>query len=108
MPVHENLDSLNVVDIPMRGADHRVATVGEDGEVRRRCQQRCRDRKDEKAELEELKKKIEEAGMTEEAKEKAMQELHRLEAMPPMSAEGTVSRTYIDWLISVPWKQKSK
>src|SRR4026209_2076647 len=46
--------------------------------------------------------------MTEEAKTKAMQELHRLEAMPPMSAEGTVSRTYIDWLISVPWKQKSK
>jgi ATP-dependent Lon protease len=65
-------------------------------------------RKDEKAELEELKKKIEEAGMTDEAKEKALQELHRLEAMPPMSAEGTVSRTYIDWLISVPWKQKSK
>src|ERR671929_217623 len=65
-------------------------------------------RKDEKAELEDLKKKIEEAGMTDEAKEKAMQELHRLEAMPPMSAEGTVSRTYIDWLISVPWKQKSK
>jgi ATP-dependent Lon protease len=65
-------------------------------------------RKDEKAELEDLKKKIEEAGMTDEAKEKAMQELHRLEAMPPMSAEGTVSRTYIDWLLSVPWKQKSK
>src|SRR5215207_3973667 len=65
-------------------------------------------RKDEKAELEELKKKIEEAGMTDEAKEKAMQELHRLEAMPPMSAEGTVSRTYIDWLISVPWRQKTK
>ncbi len=65
-------------------------------------------RKDEKAEMEDLKKKIEEAGMTEEAKEKAMQELHRLEAMPPMSAEGTVSRTYIDWLVSVPWKQKSK
>jgi len=65
-------------------------------------------RKDEKAELEELKKKIEDAGMTDEAKEKALQELHRLEAMPPMSAEGTVSRTYIDWLVSVPWKQKSK
>ena len=65
-------------------------------------------RKDEKTELDELKKKIDEAGMPEEAKEKAMQELHRLEAMPPMSAEGTVSRTYIDWLLSVPWKQKSK
>jgi ATP-dependent Lon protease len=65
-------------------------------------------RKDEKAEMEDLRKKIEEAGMTEEAKEKAMQELHRLEAMPPMSAEGTVSRTYIEWLLSVPWKQKSK
>src|SRR3984893_8929986 len=65
-------------------------------------------RKDEKAELEDLKKKIEEAGMSEEAKEKAMQELHRLEALPPMSAEGTMSRTYIDWLVSVPWKQKSK
>ncbi|HKP73849.1 MAG TPA: endopeptidase La [Pyrinomonadaceae bacterium] len=65
-------------------------------------------RKDEKAEVEDLRKKIEEAGMTEEAKEKALQELHRLEAMPPMSAEGTVSRTYIDWLLSMPWKQKSK
>src|ERR671912_652400 len=65
-------------------------------------------RKDEKAEMEDLRKRIEEAGMTEEAKEKALQELHRLEAMPPMSAEGTVSRTYIDWLLSVPWKQKSK
>ncbi|MDQ3133813.1 MAG: endopeptidase La [Acidobacteriota bacterium] len=65
-------------------------------------------RKDEKAEVEDLKKRIEEAGMSDEAKEKALQELHRLEAMPPMSAEGTVSRTYIDWLLSVPWKQKSK
>jgi ATP-dependent Lon protease len=65
-------------------------------------------RKDEKAEMEDLRKRIEDAGMTDEAKEKALQELHRLEAMPPMSAEGTVSRTYIDWLLSVPWKQKSK
>ena len=65
-------------------------------------------RKDDKAELEELKKKIEEAGMTEEAKDKAMQEFARLEAMPPMSAESTVSRSYLDWLINVPWKEASE
>ena len=65
-------------------------------------------RKDEKAENEELRQKIEDAGMSDEAKEKALLELQRLEQMPPMSAESTVSRTYIDWLLSVPWKQKSK
>jgi ATP-dependent Lon protease len=64
-------------------------------------------RKDERAELEELKKKIEEAGMSDEAKDKALQELARLEAMPPMSAESTVSRTYIDWLINVPWHERT-
>jgi ATP-dependent Lon protease len=65
-------------------------------------------RKDEKAEFDELKKRIEEAGMSEEAREKAMQEMARLEAMPPMSAESTVSRTYIDWLINVPWQNRSE
>ena len=62
----------------------------------------------EKAELDELKKKIESAGMTKDAQEKALQELKRLEMMPPMSAESTVSRNYLDWLLAVPWKKKSK
>jgi ATP-dependent Lon protease len=60
-------------------------------------------RKDEKAELDELKEKIEQAGMSKDAYEKAMNELKRLEQMPPMSAEATVSRNYIDWLLAVPW-----
>ncbi|MEW6211770.1 MAG: endopeptidase La [Acidobacteriota bacterium] len=65
-------------------------------------------RKDEKAELEELKQKIEAAGMTKEAYEKAIAELRRLEQMPPMSAESTVSRNYLDWLLAVPWKDKTE
>ena len=62
----------------------------------------------EKSEFDELRKKIEEAGMTAEVKEKATQELKKLEAMPPMSAESTVSRNYLDWLLAVPWKKRSK
>src|SRR5580698_47990 len=62
----------------------------------------------EKSEFDELKKKIEAAGMTKDANEKAMAELKRLENMPPMSAESTVSRNYLDWLLAVPWKKKSK
>ena len=59
-------------------------------------------------EIEQLKKKIETSGMPEGPQEKAMQELKRLEMMPPMSAESTVSRNYLDWLLAVPWKKKSK
>ncbi|HZU29310.1 MAG TPA: endopeptidase La [Bryobacteraceae bacterium] len=62
----------------------------------------------EKSEIDELKKKIETAGMTKDAFEKAMAELKRLENMPPMSAESTVSRNYLDWMLAVPWKKKSK
>ncbi|PYK92162.1 MAG: endopeptidase La, partial [Verrucomicrobia bacterium] len=62
----------------------------------------------EKSELDELKKKIEAAGMPKDVQEKAIQELKRLEMMPPMSAESTVSRSYLDWLLAVPWKKKSK
>jgi ATP-dependent Lon protease len=64
--------------------------------------------RNEKNELDELKKKIETAGMTKDALEHAMAELKRLEMMPPMSAESTVSRNYLDWLLAVPWKKKSK
>src|SRR5215467_7704302 len=62
----------------------------------------------EKSEFDELKKKIDAAGMTKDAQEKAMAELKRLEQMPPMSAESTVSRNYLDWLLAVPWKKRSK
>src|SRR6202521_3424948 len=62
----------------------------------------------EKSEFDELKKRIETAGMTKDAFEKATAELKRLENMPPMSAESTVSRNYLDWLLAVPWKKKSK
>jgi ATP-dependent Lon protease len=66
-------------------------------------------RKDDRSdEIEELRQKIEEAGMPKETKEKAMQELKRLEAMPGVSAEATVSRNYIEWLVSVPWKKATK
>ncbi len=62
----------------------------------------------EKSEIDELKKRIETAGMTKDAAEKATAELKRLENMPPMSAESTVSRNYLDWLLAVPWKKRSK
>lgn len=59
-------------------------------------------------EVEELAQKIEKAGMTKEAREKANSELNKLKMMSPMSAEATVVRNYIDWLVSVPWKKRSK
>ena len=62
----------------------------------------------EKSEFDELKKKIDTAGMPRDTHEKALQELKKLEAMPPMSAESTVSRNYLDWLLAVPWKKRSK
>ncbi|NMP17343.1 MULTISPECIES: endopeptidase La [unclassified Thalassotalea] len=57
---------------------------------------------------EQLTKKVEEAQMPAEAKEKTMAELQKLKMMSPMSAEATVVRSYIDWMISVPWKKRSK
>ena len=59
-------------------------------------------------EIEDLAKKIETLGMPKEAKEKVTSELNKLKMMSPMSAEATVVRNYIDWLVSVPWKSRSK
>ena len=59
-------------------------------------------------EVDDLRRKIEESKMPPDVGEKAMQELKRLEAMPPMSAEATVSRNYLDWLIAVPWHKRTR
>ncbi|AVV82892.1 peptidase ATP-dependent protease La [Shewanella putrefaciens] len=59
-------------------------------------------------EFEALNRKIEEANMPSEAKEKALAELNKLRMMSPMSAEATVVRSYVDWMTSVPWSQRSK
>ena len=59
-------------------------------------------------ELADLEQKIEKAGMTKEAKEKATSELNKLKLMSPMSAEATVVRNYVDWLLKAPWKKRGK
>ena len=66
------------------------------------------DMEDTPNELEELEQKINKAGMSKEAREKATTEMNKLKMMSPMSAEATVVRNYIDWLVSVPWKKRSK
>ena len=59
-------------------------------------------------ELEELAKKIAEAGMPKPVETKAKTELNKLKQMSPMSAEATVVRNYLDWLLGVPWKKRTK
>lgn len=59
-------------------------------------------------EMDTLAKRIEEAGMTKEAKEKALSEFNKLKTMSPMAAEATVCRNYLDWILSVPWKKRTK
>ena len=66
------------------------------------------DMEDTPNELEDLQNKIEKSGMSKDAREKADSELNKLKMMSPMSAEATVVRNYIDWLVSVPWKKRSK
>ncbi len=66
-------------------------------------------RKDDRTdEVDDLKKKVATAGMPKEVREKTETELRRLEAMPPVSAEATVSRNYIEWLVGVPWRKASR
>jgi ATP-dependent Lon protease len=65
-------------------------------------------RNDTTEELADLKEQVESSGMTDEAKEKALIELRRLEGMPPVSAEAGVSRNYVDWLLAVPWSKASR
>ncbi|MDE0103386.1 MAG: endopeptidase La [Bryobacterales bacterium] len=62
----------------------------------------------EKSEFDEYRRRIEKAGMSKDAKKKALAEVRKLENMPSMSAESTVSHNYLDWLLSVPWKAKSR
>ncbi|HHF7366387.1 TPA: endopeptidase La [Legionella bozemanae] len=59
-------------------------------------------------EIEQLENSINKAGMPKEAKEKSLAELHKLKMMSPMSAEATVIRNYLDWMLSVPWKKRTK
>lgn len=61
-----------------------------------------------KSEIDELREKIMEAKMSDAVQEKALKELKKLETMPPMSAEGTVVRNYLDWLITIPWFKKTQ
>jgi len=65
-------------------------------------------KEDQPNEVEELRQKVAKAKMPQDAEEKAYKEIERLESMPPMSAEATVSRNYLDWLISMPWNKKSR
>jgi len=60
------------------------------------------------SEPDELKQRIEAAGMPKEARDKALTELNKLKMMSPMSAEATVVRSYLDWMLSVPWKRRSR
>ncbi len=59
-------------------------------------------------EIEEMKKNLLDAGMPKEAKEKTSTEINKLKMMSPMSAEATVVRSYIDWMLNVPWKKRSR
>lgn len=63
---------------------------------------------EEGSEIEQMERSIQKAGMPKEAHDKAQSELKKLKSMPPMSAEATVIRSYLDWMLSVPWKKRNR
>lgn len=71
-------------------------------------QPQFRGKDDQAGEIEELRQKVAQANMPVEAQEKAYKEIERLETMPPMSAEATVCRNYLDWILTLPWDKKSR
>ena len=77
-------------------------------EQMRAIQKELGEKDEAKAEIQELEEKIDKAGMPEDVHEKAIKELRRLKMMAPMAAEATVVRNYIDWLISIPWKDRTE
>src|SRR3972149_238303 len=114
----EILTSLAGVDDPGRLADTVAAHLSlkiedkqqilEGGDGRERLEKILGGLEEGPSEIGEIEKKIAKAGMPKEVREKAESELKKLKMMSPMSAEATVVRNYVDWILNVPWKKRSK